>query len=107
MANKISASPAPASAFVDFTSRYRNSSVIYYGEDNILTFESYKRTTPSFSKSDRFYLITSSTQYRPDLVSNLAYSNSSYWWKIMEANRMKDISEFKAGVTIRIPASIL
>ncbi len=107
MANKISKSPSPSSSFVDFSSRYRKSQVLYYGDNNTVTFESYKREEPVFNKSDKFYLITASTQYRPDLVSQRAYSDPSYWWKIMEANRMKDISEFKQGVTVRIPASIL
>jgi hypothetical protein len=106
MANKISLSPASSSAFVDITSRYIDSKVLQYGDNNVLTFESYKRKDPVFNKSDKFYLITASTAYRPDLVSNLAYGQTSFWWKIMEANRMKDISEFKAGVTIRIPQSI-
>lgn len=107
MANKIKPSGLLASAFVDFSSRYINSKVLYYGDDNLTTFETYKRPGLRLTKSDRFYLITASTQFRPDLVSNLAYSDPSYWWKIMEANQMKDISEFKQGVTIRIPASIL
>jgi hypothetical protein len=107
MANRISNSPVPVSSFVDFTSRYRGSQVINYGDAKVLTFTTYKRKPPLLTKNDKYYLITESTQYRPDLVSNLAYGIPSYWWRIMEANKMKDISDFKPGVTIRIPESIL
>lgn len=106
MANKITQSSLSSSSFVDATSRYTGSRVMYYGDKNIVTFESYKRKSPVFSKADKFYLINQSTEFRPDLVSQLAYNLPSYWWKIMEANSMKDISEFKSGITIRIPESI-
>ena len=106
MANKIVKSPLLATTFVDVTSRYTSSKVIYYGDNHIVTFETYKRSSPVFSKNDKFYLITQATQYRPDLVSKLAYGIPSFWWRIMEANALKDISDFKAGVTIRIPESL-
>lgn len=106
MPNKITNSPMPSSAYVDVTSRYRGSQVIYYGDNNIVTFKTYKRGNPVFSKTDKFYLINGATEFRPDIVSNLAYGVPSYWWRIMEANGMKDISEFKAGTTIRIPETL-
>jgi hypothetical protein len=106
MANRVKKSRILSSTYVDVTSRYRGSKVLYYGENNIVTFETYKRKRAALGKTDKFYLITASTQYRPDLVSNLAYGVTSYWWRIMEANGMKDITDFKAGVTIRIPESL-
>ena len=106
MANKNVKSSLSAGAFVDVTSRYSTSDVVYYGDDNIVTFETYKRSSPVFSKNDKFYLITQATQFRPDLVSQLAYGIPSFWWRIMEANSLKDISDFKMGVTIRIPESL-
>lgn len=106
MPNKLERSRIQSSAYVDVTSRYRGSKVYYYGDNNIITFETYKRRPPVLSKNDKFYLITSSTEYRPDLVADLAYGIPSYWWKIMEANGMKDIMDFKAGTTIRIPESL-
>lgn len=106
MANSITPSPLLASTFVDVTSRYASSKVIYYGDDHLVTFETYKRASPVFSKNDKFYLITQATQYRPDLVSQLAYGVPSFWWRIMEANSMKDISDFSLGTTIRIPESL-
>ncbi len=106
MANKITFTNVPASSYVDVTSRYNASDVIYYGDDNIVTFATYKRRRIFLSKTDKFYLITQTTQFRPDLVSNMAYGVPSYWWRIMEANNLKDISDFKAGVTIRVPESV-
>lgn len=106
MANKNVRAPLVASTFVDVTSRYSTSKVIYYGDSNKVTFETYKRTRPVLSKNDKYYLITQATQYRPDLVSNLAYGVTSFWWRIMEANSIKDISDFRSGVTIRIPESL-
>ncbi len=106
MANKSVRSPLSASSFVDVTSRYSTSRVLYYGDSNIVTFESYKRTSPVFGKTDKFYLINEGSEFRPDLVSQTAYGVPSFWWRIMEANNMKDISEFKSGVTIRIPESL-
>lgn len=106
MANSNTPSPLLASTFVDVTSRYASSEVIYYGDDHLITFKSYKRRPPTFSKNDKFYLITQATQYRPDLVSQLAYGVTSFWWRILEANNMKDISDFKLGKTIRVPESL-
>lgn len=80
--------------------------MIYYGDNNLITFETYKRKPPKLNKTDKFYLITAATEYRPDLVSNLAYGVTSFWWRIMEANGMKDISDFKQGTTIRVPETL-
>ena len=106
MANKIVESNIPPAKFVDFTSRYMSSDVIYYGDNHILTFKTYVRNPPVLSPSDKYYLITQATQYRPDLVSQLAYGFPSYWWRLLEANGMKDISDFVIGTTIRIPSSL-
>jgi hypothetical protein len=39
-------------------------------------------------------------------VSLETYGVVDYWWKILEANNMKDIFDFKSGVNIRLPGSI-
>ena len=106
MANKIQHARINSAAYVDVTSRYLGSRVLYWGENNVVTLETYKRRPPVLGKTDKFYLITAATQYRPDLVANIAYGISSFWWRIMEANAMKDISDFKSGTTIRIPESL-
>lgn len=104
MAIRIRESEIDVSNFVDSTSRYNSSSVIYYGENNIITFETYKRTEREGDASDQFTVITKGTEFRPDLISNEAYGTPNFWWKILEANEMVDIDEFKAGVNIRIPS---
>ena len=106
LANKISYPSISAKRFVDFSSRYINSQVLYYGDDNKVTFETYKRKSIASSPSDKFVLINSSTEYRPDLVSYAAYGTVDFWWYIMEFNGIKDIYDFKSGLTLRIPRSI-
>lgn len=106
MAIPIQVAKASASAFVDNTSRYRDSTVLLYGEDNILTFETYKRKPQRLTPTDKFWVIDKAREFRPDLVSRVAYGFTSYWWKVMEANGIKDIWDFKAGVNIRIPDAI-
>lgn len=106
MANTISYPPLPAKRFVDFSSRFINSKVLYYGENNKVTFETYKKKPITFSENDKFIQINSSTEYRPDLVSYYAYGIPELWWYIMQANGIKDIYDFKSGITLRIPRNI-
>ena len=106
MANKIKETNInPDEFLVDKMSRYINSSVIYYGVNNLLTFTTYKREEIRTSPlQDRFAVISSGTEYRPDKVSSIAYGVPDLWWKIMEANGIYDIWDFKAGLNIRLPA---
>lgn len=103
MANYIEETNIPASRFALITSRYHGSEVIYYTERKLLTFKIYKRTPVPTSSEDKYMIIGKGQEYRPDLVAYRAYNSPSLWWKILEANNMKDIMEFKAGVNIRIP----
>jgi hypothetical protein len=41
------------------------------------------------------------------LVSYDAYGFVDNWWRILEANQMKDVWDFKTGKTIIIPNKIL
>lgn len=107
MANKIESTNLSHSSFVDSSSRYNKSDIIYWGEKKFITFETYKRKNRTDSSDDRFYVITKPTEYRPDKVSLRSYGTVSLWWKLLEANNMKDILEFKAGVNIVIPAALL
>tara|TARA_Y100000034_G_scaffold74747_1_gene89835 strand:- start:2681 stop:3007 length:327 start_codon:yes stop_codon:yes gene_type:complete len=95
-----------SSNFVDITSRYLDSTVFRYGDQKIITFETYKRKSALQSSEDRFFLISSAHEYRPDLVSVLAYGFPEWWWQILEANNIADVFDFKAGKTIRIPSSV-
>lgn len=103
MATPIEVSSISHSSVVDAASRYNKSAIIYYGDQRFITFETYKRVNYVPSDGDRFYVITKSTEYRPDLVSQRAYGTVGYWWKILEANNMMDILDFKAGTNIVIP----
>lgn len=104
MANKIQYATLKAKRFINYLSRYSSSKVIYYGENNKVTFTTYKRKNIIGTSNDKFVKLNASTEYRPDLVSQAAYGFSDYWWKIMQFNGIKDIKDFKSGLTIRIPS---
>jgi hypothetical protein len=109
MANKIAlVSDRSPEDFVPRVSRYADNQVIYYtaGEITYITLTTYKRPEFEESPNDKFATITPGTEYRPDLVSQQAYGTVDFWWKILEVNKIKDIYDFKAGKTIRIPNSI-
>lgn len=106
MSNYYEATKLSPSKFVLPTSRYYTSTVAYYTERKLITFETYKRGTYVPTKSDQFWVIEKGYEYRPDLIANQKYGMPDLWWKIMEANGMKDILEFKTGVNIVLPQSI-
>lgn len=104
MANYIEyASNLVPDLYVVPTSRYLNSRVVYYGSQKKMTFNTYKRQEIPESEDDKYMLITAGYEYRPDLVSQKVYFTPDYWWRIMEANNIKDILDFKSGITVRIP----
>lgn len=96
-----------AASYVTFTSRYKTSDVIFYGDDRKTTFTTYKRNEIPASETDTFMTITKPTEFRPDLVSYKAYGTPDYWWKILEFNQIADIYNFKAGLNIRIPTNLV
>src|SRR5688572_3455695 len=107
MANPIKeTSIRPKDELVAATSRYLDSKVIYYGNNAVLTFKTYKRVKTTPKTGDRFGIVEPGQEFRPDLVSNAAYGTPDFWWKIMEANNIHDIFDFKAGINIRVPDNI-
>lgn len=106
MANKIEFTNLRASDFVATTSRYSDSRIIYYSEEKIITFETYKKKKFTNSPADQVAVIPPGMEYRPDLVSKDKYGVPDFWWKIMEINNIKDILDFKAGRTIILPEGI-
>jgi hypothetical protein len=106
MSNQVQIANLNNNSFVDNTSRYKTSLIYYYGSDNLITFETYKKQKVRFDPNDRFYVITKGSEFRPDLVANKVYGVPSLWWRIMEANDIKDIWDFRAGLNIRIPAKV-
>lgn len=105
MANKIEEVETSAQRFVNSTSRYVKSKVIRYGDNHKLTFKTYKKQEITSNPADKFAVVPPGMEYRPDLVSYKAYGVPDFWWRIMEANNIKDILDFKAGMTIRIPGA--
>lgn len=105
MANYIELTKIQARKFVNVTSRYANSPVVYYTEKKLLSYPLYRKERIAFSKKDKFTIITKGYEYRPDLVSFEFYGLPDFWWKIMEANDIKDIYDFKSGLSIKIPGA--
>jgi hypothetical protein len=106
MANEIEYTTLEAKMFVVPTSRYLNSRVIKYSNQKITTFETYRRKPFTISSADQLAVISPGMEYRPDLMSMQKYGTTDFWWRIMEANRMKDVLEFVAGRTIVLPENV-
>ena len=106
MANIVEPSDLISTRFVLPTSRYASSQVIRYSEQRKLTFEIYKRGEYVDSPKDKYLIITSGIEYRPDLLSYQFYGTVDFWWKILEANGMRDVFDFKTGTNIRLPNNI-
>lgn len=104
---KITRTNLRTKEFVSSTSRYANSEVIYYGDQNYITFTTYKRKPIEINAEDKFVTIPPGMAYRPDLLSYKAYGTPNFWWRIMEANNIIDIFDFIPGRTVRIPTDIL
>jgi hypothetical protein len=105
MANTIKATNYTATEFVTTTSRYAGSVVWYYGDNRLITFETYKRTSYPNDPKDIYAIVSPGWEYRPDKASMDIYSTPDFWWKILEANNISDIYDFKSGLNIRIPAN--
>jgi hypothetical protein len=107
MSNYYEKTSIQPSKFVGVSSRYAESEVVYYTENKLLTFKTYKKNSYTPSANDKYTVITKGYEYRPDLLSNQAYGTPDFWWKILEVNGMKDIFEFRSGENIVIPNNIL
>lgn len=107
MANKIEfVQNVRPTDFVTSVSRYSASRVIYYSDQKITTFETYKKPKYVASKGDQVAVIPAKMEYRPDLASKEKYGLPDFWWRILEVNGMKDVIEFKAGKTIILPENV-
>jgi hypothetical protein len=107
MSNQIYYTGVSPQRYVSTLSRYSNSEVIQYGKNNVVAFATYVRPDTQISPTDTVFLINGSTAYRPDKVSKMKYGFVDWWWKIMQANQIYDIMDFKAGRTIYLPAASL
>jgi hypothetical protein len=106
MANNIEFTNLRPTNFVTRVSRYSESKVIYYSDEKIITFETYKKRKFVESSRDKVAVIPPGMEFRPDLVSKEKYGLPDFWWKILEANGIKDVFDFKAGRTIVLPENI-
>lgn len=107
MANKIGQTNLkPTDGYVNKFSRYANSDIIYYSDRNLLTFTTYKKNNIPVTTQDKYMVINPMYQYRPDRISTAVYGIPDFWWKILEANNLKDIFEFKTGLNIKLPGNI-
>lgn len=104
MANYTEETNLNPNRFVNSSSRYTGSKVIYYTENKLLTFNLYRKTKIARTSGDRYLVVSPGQEYRPDLISNLAYGTVDFWWRIMEANDIKDVFDIKVGLNLRIPA---
>ncbi len=84
-------------------SRYKQSEVIYWGEQRRMTFGTYLRQPYVSTGNEKVAIVTPGMQYRPDLLSYDYYGFPDAWWRILEANGMKDVYEFVPGVTVILP----
>ena len=105
MATNITTTNIRPTIFVTASSRFAKSSVIQYGDNQILTFTTYKRNNRSTSSSDKFTIVPAGEEYRPDLTSYRAYNTVDYWWLIMEFNGIFDVYDYRAGLNLRIPSA--
>lgn len=103
MTQIIIPSEVNSSRLVNSGSRYIKSKVVHYGEQRILTFETYVRIKYEPIGNESIMVISKGVEYRPDLVSFDHYGHVDNWWRILEANNIKDIWNFKAGTTIILP----
>jgi hypothetical protein len=97
----------PSQSIVTPASRYRKQSIIYYGEQKFMTFNTYLRQTYTPDGKENVMVITKGVEYRPDLVSQDVYGFPDNWWRILEANKMMDIMDFKSGRTILLPNQVI
>lgn len=106
MANYYEETDITPRRFVAVTSRYLDQKIVYYTERKLLTYNTYKKKTYEANKRDKFTVLSKKFEYRPDLLSFEAYGTPDFWWKIMEANNIKDVFAFKAGLNVRLPHSV-
>jgi len=107
MTQLIEYTTIPPQSLVTAASRYKQQNVIYYGERKFITFDTYIRRPYTLNGDESVMVIKKGVEYRPDLVSFDVYGFPDNWWRILEANKMKDIWDFKAGKTIILPNRVI
>ena len=106
MANFIESTDIDPRTFFTTASRYIDSTIVYYTDFRRLSLNTYRRKAIGVTANDKFMVIGKGHEYRPDLVSSKVYGLPDFWWRIMEANNLFDIYDFKVGLNIRIPSML-
>ena len=107
MAVPIEVTTNAPTVFVTNTSRYAESTVLLWGDQKVVTFAIYKRgDSTAASSTDKFTVVSPGEEYRPDVTSVRAYGTPDFWWRILEANSINDIFNYKSGLNIRIPSTL-
>lgn len=106
MTVEISSSNIRTDTVIKGFSRYKESEVIYWGEQKRIAFGTYLRKSYTLTNKEKVMLITPGVEYRPDLVSYDVYGTVDMWWKIMEVNKIYDVYDFKSGITIILPDNL-
>lgn len=52
---------------------------------------------------DKFVIIDSTNEFRPDMLSFQVYGTPDYGWAIMELNTVRSFKDLTNGVRLRIP----
>ena len=88
-------------------SRYKDSTPIYWGDQKRICFQTYLRQPYKVTGNEKVALVTPGLAYRPDLLSYEVYGFPDAWWRIMEVNGIHDVWDFKPGITVMLPDSVL
>ena len=95
--------PISPTSYVAASSRYVDSTVVYWSERKILTFKTYQRRTYNFDGNETKAVVKKNEEYRPDKMAYRVFGDPALWWVLMEANGIWDVFDFKSGLNITIP----
>lgn len=87
-----------------YPSRYSPYRTIINKNYGNLHIESMNNTAIVSSKSDQYYTVTINTENRLDIIANMFYNNSIYWWIIAKANNITDVFNIPVDTILRIPS---
>ncbi len=89
----------------EYRTRY-DSKVRLMLNDNKLVIRNLKNTDLVANKTERdiIHTITTDEDQRPDLVALQFYGDARLYWVILGANGLREKSQFKKGLLVRIPA---
>lgn len=84
-------------------SRYQETLRIFDQSNDVYYQETVDRKTIPESNTDVFITVTKSSENRLDIIANMVYSYSLYWWVIAMANDIDDPFNVPIGTVLRCP----